>query len=259
MLVEPRAQRGDVRDQAARSARPESVTSRVAGRVGREGPQAAGAAEPVPRAVVVQVQRRSRRSATVIPHTGSIAVPVCSAAVRRSAARVVDRRGRRAGAARRRSRRGSTARPPPAVRAPMSSPAGVCTRAAARPRPRRGERDHGLAALAAGDQADVGHPGAAAPRVEHLLLVPAVRGDHDGGRLGAVRGVRRRRRDLVAEPLAERGEGAARSGSRRAPTSSGAGTTGSRKISSVPPDRQGLCTVSAPSARAPSCSLRRRA
>ena len=66
------------------------------------------------------------------------------------------------------------------VRAPMSSPAGVCTRVGVR-RVEAGE--HGGAALAARDQADV-VDARVERRLQHRLLVAPVRRDDDGGVVG---------------------------------------------------------------------------
>ena len=77
-------------------------------------------------------------AATAIPHTGSVVAVADDRGNRRPPA------GPRGAAGGRRCRRGSTGRPPPAVRAPMSRPAGVTTWPArsrvdgeARRRPRR--------------------------------------------------------------------------------------------------------------------------
>ena len=117
-----------------------------------------------------------------------------------------------------------------------------CARAApsATPSPRSSPSTAG-AALAAGDQADVGQPGleAAAQRVQ---LVAAVRGDDE-------REVARPRIERVAVRGDQRRARARRRVRSSAPaigvspttSTRGAGSTGSRKTSIAPPDRHGFC------------------
>ena len=182
-----------------------------------------------------------------MPHTGSIAVPV-AARLRRSARGGGDRR--RPDAAVRASRRGSTARSRRAVLAPMSSPAGVCTRwtiVARSGRIRRQFGEHGGAAPPAGDQPDVRHAGVERGR-EHV-------GSSSRPWDARITASARAASPAVVchAPVFHRGgdcrECRRRSARRRARRPVGAGTTGSRKISRVPPDRHGLCTVSVPGVR----------
>ena len=100
-----------------------------------------------------------------------------------------------------------------------------------------------VAALRARDETDVRHAHADGGD-ERLLLALAVRGDHDG--VGGGRGRRRR----TSRPRS-RGPGAtsviaAAIGLSPSTATRGSGRTGSRKISSVPPDRHTLCTTVLP-------------
>ena len=169
--------------------------------------------------------------ATVMPHTGSTASPTAATGS-----------GTTAGAGGRVamiSARIDTATSP-GEWPPMSSPAGVCTR----DRRLAQGGDHGGTAPAAGHQADVGHAGSQG-RGQHVLLAATVRGHHDRRR--ALRHVARRRSSPPrSRPPPPPRPGPGRSGPRRRWRPAAAGSTGSRKISSVPPDRHGFTAVTWP-------------
>ena len=125
------------------------------------------------------------------------------------------------------------------VRAPMSSPAG-CGRAPSPASSSSSEATTASPRLRARDQPDVRHA-AAQRRRERRLLVAAVRWPPRRRRR---RSGRRRvvRRCLVAErALRDVGQRAGDRGVAEHRHQRQPGATGSRKISSVPPDRHGLC------------------
>ena len=195
--VEPGAQRVDVgRRRAGRAAhravpRPGSSAKRL---------PAAGAAEVPGAPVVLEVQARRRRRRRSCRTPGRSRSAAARGRRGRSGSSRRRRRPRRPGGrADRRSRPGSTARPPPGVRAPMSRPAGVCTRSrsssgSVQRRPARPRRACGWRPAPT-----YGTPASQRGR-EHLLLVAAVRGDHDRARASG--GDRRRSASVEAHRVA---------------------------------------------------------
>ena len=227
-LREPARCRLDVGQQLVDGRHDVDVRARVGGEGARRQPL------PQNQHRVPSWSRWSEEStvATVMPHTGSIAVPVAWFRLgHRPARRSRSQRHDLAHDRQRDLRRGARADVEPGGGVDPGRVAGV---EAERP-------DHRLGPLAAGDEADVRHVGVE-PACERGLFVAAVRGHHDA-RSPSVRSPSSATRQPSWTASARR---ASATGAVPATTIAGAGITGSRKISSVPPDRHGLWTTSMP-------------